>query len=69
MTGDPAALASALAKVERYDTRLLHRFLLPAGTMQQPSVLRSHPATEARIKRLRELERQGDGERLRRIRG
>ena len=69
LTRDPVALASALAKVERYDTRLLHRFLLPAGTMEQPSVLRSHPATEERIRRLLELDGQRDGERAGRVRG
>lgn len=58
LTGDPEGLASALVKVERYTGRFWEdlMFPIPARRVPQPSVLRSHPTTEARIARLQELD-------------
>lgn len=58
MTGDPEGLASALHKVERYTGRFWEdlMFPVPARRVPQPSVLRSHPTTEQRIARLRQLD-------------
>ena len=55
MTGDPAGLAAALQKLERYQGRFWEEIVLPGRRVPEPSVLRSHPATEARIERLMEL--------------
>jgi heat shock protein HtpX len=58
LTGDPRSLASALAKLERRQNQFWER-ILPAsgwGETHQPSVLRSHPGTKERIRRLLELE-------------
>lgn len=55
LTGDPHALASALAKLERASRGLLGRIFGPRPGQSQPSMLRTHPATEARIQRLRAL--------------
>lgn len=55
MTGDPAGLAAALQKLERYQGRFWEEIVLPGRRIPEPSVLRSHPATEARVKRLMEL--------------
>jgi heat shock protein HtpX len=52
LTGDPQGLASALAKLERYQRGILQRMLLPRQRIPAPSLLRTHPATEARIQRL-----------------
>jgi heat shock protein HtpX len=60
LTGDPAGLASALQKLERYQGRLWERVLLPDWRVPDPSLLRSHPETAARIARLMDLERTGD---------
>lgn len=58
LTGDPAGLASALAALERYQGRFWEDLMLPVPSRRipHPSLLRSHPATEDRIARLRELE-------------
>ena len=54
LTGDPQGLALALAKVERV-SRSWRAWLLPGWGNPEPSWLRTHPATAARIERLREL--------------
>jgi Zn-dependent protease with chaperone function len=51
LTGDPEGLASALAKIERRQRRLLD-FLFPGRGLPEPSWLRTHPPTEERIRRL-----------------
>ena len=55
LTGDPAGLASALTKLERYQGRFWEDILLPGRRDPIPSVLRSHPATEERVRRLMAL--------------
>jgi heat shock protein HtpX len=54
ITGDPAGLASALAKIERV-SRSWRSWLLPGWGNPEPSWLRTHPATEERISRLLSL--------------
>lgn len=56
LTGDPQGLASALAHIERisYSWR---RLLMPDWGNPDPSWLRTHPATEQRIRRLLDLSR------------
>jgi heat shock protein HtpX len=58
LTGDPAGLASALQRTERLQGTLWEDMMLPVPgrRIPVPSVLRTHPPTEARIRRLRELE-------------
>jgi heat shock protein HtpX len=54
LTGDPAGLASALAKIEQV-SRGWRAWLLPGWGNPEPSWLRTHPATHERIARLAEL--------------
>lgn len=56
LSGDPAGLASALDKLERYQGRFWEQMMLPGRRLPDPSLLRSHPPTEERILRLLELE-------------
>jgi len=58
LTGDPRGLASALRKLERYTGRFWEdlMFPFPGRRIPQPSLLRSHPATEDRVARLLQLE-------------
>lgn len=51
LTGDPAGLASALARLERIQ-RSWRAWLLPGWGNTEPSWLRTHPITAARINRL-----------------
>lgn len=52
LTNDPEGLASALAKLQRYDPGFWERILWPGRRNPHPSVLRTHPETEERIERL-----------------
>jgi heat shock protein HtpX len=56
ITGDPEGLALALEHMERFQSRFLERLFLPGRRDPHPSLLRTHPATEERIRRLRELD-------------
>ena len=56
LTGDPRGLASALVKLERLQRGLLNRLFLRGRRLREPTLLRSHPQTEERIKRLLDLE-------------
>lgn len=51
LTGDPYALALALAKIEQV-SRNWRAWLLPGWGNPEPSWLRTHPETEERIRRL-----------------
>ncbi len=56
ITGDPMGLASALDTVERTQGHFWEDLLLPpARRIPQPSVLRTHPDTTDRIKRLLDM--------------
>lgn len=55
LTGDPEGMASALVRIERASGAWLERIFLPGRGIPDPSLLRSHPSTESRILRLREL--------------
>jgi heat shock protein HtpX len=54
LTGDPVGLAAALEKLER-GGGIWEQLLLPGRRTPDPSLLRSHPTTEERIRRLLEL--------------
>jgi len=58
LTGDPEGLVLALSKLERYTGSVWEdlMFPVPGRRIPQPSVLRSHPTTEERVARLKELE-------------
>jgi heat shock protein HtpX len=53
-TGDPESLAAALLKIEQV-SRSLRAWLLPGWGNPHPSWLRTHPATDERIRRLLSL--------------
>ncbi len=55
LTGDPVGLASALEHMERLQGRFWEEILLPGRRIPEPSLLRSHPPTAERIRRLLEL--------------
>jgi heat shock protein HtpX len=58
LTGDPMGLAAALVKLERRQGRFWEEILLPGRRIPDPSLLRTHPPTEQRVERLRELARK-----------
>ena len=55
LTGDPEGLARALVKIEQGGRNLFERILLPGRRMPEPSLLRTHPPTAERVKRLMQL--------------
>ncbi len=65
ITGDPMGLASALHTLERHQGHFWEDLMLPpARRIPQPSVLRTHPDTEDRIKRLVDMSSPGLPHRL-----
>ena len=56
LTGDPGGLASALRLIEPNNGRFWEDLVFPSTRRSPgPSLLRSHPGTESRIARLREI--------------
>jgi len=55
LTGDPDGLSSALLKLERARGKRWEGMMLPGSRIPDPSMLRTHPATEERIARLSAL--------------
>jgi heat shock protein HtpX len=64
LTGDPEGLARALERLERSTGRIWERVMVPHRRAPDPLLLRTHPATEERTRRLRELVPRTDRERL-----
>jgi len=56
LSGDPGSLASALMKLERYQGQFWENIFMPGRKNPAPSLLRSHPRTEDRVARLRDLD-------------
>jgi heat shock protein HtpX len=55
LTGDPEALASALEALERSAGRIWERLMVRPGRVPDPLLLRTHPSTDERSRRLRQL--------------
>jgi heat shock protein HtpX len=55
LTGHPQALARALVKIEQLQGGWIERLTMPGRNIPEPSLLRTHPPTEERVKRLLEL--------------
>lgn len=52
LTGDPHGLASTLVKLERIQGRMWEALALPHGRIPNPSLLRTHPETKERVRRI-----------------
>lgn len=52
LSGDPEGLARALQKIERQQGSILETIFMPGRRVPVPSLLRTHPPTEERIRRL-----------------
>lgn len=55
LTGDPRGLASALEKIDRYHGGIFEQLFLSGNRVPDPSLLRTHPPTEDRVRRLEML--------------
>ncbi len=55
LAGDPEGLARALVKIDRHQGSFMERIFLPGRRIPEPSLLRTHPPTEERVRRLVEL--------------
>ena len=55
LTGDPEGLATALLTLEQKQGGMWERLVLPGSRSPQPSLLRSHPKTPDRVRRLLSL--------------
>lgn len=52
LSGDPEGLARALLRIERVQGGWMERILMPGRRVPEPSLLRTHPPTGERIRRL-----------------
>lgn len=55
LTGDPEGIASALARIDRLNGDIRLGAILPGPRHGGPSLLRTHPLTDERIRRLMDL--------------
>lgn len=55
LTGDPDGLAQALVAIERQQGNWFEQMLLPGRRVPEPSLLRTHPQTDERVRRLQAL--------------
>ncbi|MEM9471344.1 MAG: zinc metalloprotease HtpX [Pseudomonadota bacterium] len=55
LTGDPEGLASALQTLEQKQGSMWEKLVLPGSRSPEPSLLRSHPKTPDRVRRLLSL--------------
>jgi heat shock protein HtpX len=55
LTGDPEGLARALTKLDRYQGSYWEQLVMPGRNIPEPSVLRTHPPVEERVRRLMAL--------------
>ncbi|MBA5775861.1 M48 family metalloprotease [Stappia sp. F7233] len=58
VTGDPEGLAAALMKLEKAHGRMWEAMMLPGARIPDPSILRSHPKTEERVRRILSLRKR-----------
>jgi heat shock protein HtpX len=58
LSGDPRGLASGLVKIEQLSGNWFERILLPGRTAPNLSLLRTHPQTDERVRRLLEIEKE-----------
>jgi len=58
LTGSPEYLISALYKLDRIEASVLHQLFNPFLKHPEPSLLRTHPPTENRIRKLQELQEE-----------
>lgn len=56
LTNDPKGLASALQKMENYESSIWDILAAPRKKNQHPSILRTHPHTLKRIERLMQMD-------------
>lgn len=56
LTGDPEGLARALQKIESLQETAWEQLIFPGRRLPDPSLLRTHPRTEDRVRRLAELQ-------------
>lgn len=54
LSSDPEGLASALQKIESAQGRVWENIFMPGRNVPVPSMLRTHPPTEERVRRLRQ---------------
>lgn len=55
LSGDPEGLASALVRLERQQGRVWESLVVPGRNVPDPSLLRTHPPTAERVRRLLQL--------------
>lgn len=55
LSGETRSLASALGKIDSVEQNWLQQLVFPGKTVPVPSLFRTHPSTEERIKRLEQL--------------
>lgn len=58
LSGDPEGLASALSRIEQRQGRMWESIFMPGRSVPTPSLLRTHPPTEERVRRLLALRPQ-----------